>query len=281
MKKLMTRSLGLYLNSLAFMSPQLAGKKGFEIFCRPFRSPIKPNHLHFLHSADCFEFRHGNDRIQGYRWGDGKKKILLLHGWQIHTYWWKPHVEALQQHGYTIYAFDAPGHGLSSGNFLSVPLYSEIVERMLQRIGGVYAIIGHSLGSFTALYTFHRLKNLPVAKIVALAPPAEATEFFQFYQHTLRLSSKALRATLAHFETQFRNGPEYFSAPVFVRSVNIPGLIIHDRGDRETPFENSIRINQAWDQSTLIVTKGLGHQLKAPIVFEHVESFLGEPARTE
>jgi len=275
MKKLITRSIGLYLNSLAYLFPQLAGKQGFELFCRPFRPQLKPKHLRFLHSADRFEFQHADNRIQGYRWGDeGQQNILLLHGWQSHSYWWKPYVEFLRKKGYTCYAFDAPGHGLSSGNFLSVPLYSEIVEHMLKRTGNVNAVIGHSLGSFTSMYTFHRLKDLPVAKLIALAPPAEAMEFFRFFQHTLQLSGRSLQAIVNHFNARFQRSPEYFSAPAFVRSVDIPGLIIHDQGDEETPLENSLRINEAWEQSTLVVTEGLGHHLKGLIVLEHVEAFL-------
>ncbi|WP_257670645.1 alpha/beta hydrolase [Parapedobacter tibetensis] len=274
MKRLLTRSMGFYLNSLALVSPQLAAKKGFELFCRPFRAPIKPWHKQFLHSADLFEFQHENYRIQGYRWGNGEKKILLLHGWQSHTYRWKAFVESFQWEEYSIYAFDAPGHGLSTGNFLSVPLYSDVIEQVIHRIGDLYAIIGHSLGSFTSIYTYYRLEGFPVAKLIALASPAEATEFFQFYQHTLKLSAKTIQATIAHFKREFQKGPEFFSAPSFARSVNVPGLIIHDQDDDETPVENSIRINQAWEQSTLLITKGLGHKLKGSAVLKHVNEFM-------
>ena len=274
MKKLITRSIGLYLNSLALVSPQLAGKKGFEIFCHPFRAPIKPKHSQFLHSATRFEIHHNRHRVQGYRWGNGAKKILLLHGWQSHTYHWKTYIQHFPLTEYTIYAFDAPGHGLSSGNFLSVPLYSEIIEHVVNQLGELYAIIGHSLGSFTAIYTFYRLKGLPVDKMVALAPPAEAMEFFSFYQQALKLSDKSLRATINHFESKFHKSPEFFSAPSFVSAVNVPGLIIHDEYDEETPIENSKRISQAWKQSTLLITKGFGHNLRSPVVIQHVNDFI-------
>ena len=240
------------------------------------RLQIKERQKSFLDTASQDTFDHKGIKIQTYRWGNGEKNILLLHGWQSHTYRWKIYIEALSKH-YTVYSLDAPGHGLSGGNQLSVPLYSEVIEAQMKRIGKVDAMITHSLGGFSTFYTFYRNPQLTVNKIIALASPGEAAEFFDFYTRTLRLSDKSTQLITERFVEHFQKTPAFFSAPVFAGSLTIPGLIIHDEGDDETPFYHAERIHKAWKKSKLIKTKGFGHNLKSMEVVKEVVQFVHDP----
>jgi len=277
MKALIPRTIGAGLNALAYVSPSNAARIGFELFCRPFRLPIEKKQQSFFNTAvqEVFHFK-GVD-IQTYRWGNGAKKILLLHGWQSHTYRWKIYVEALSK-DFTVYTLDAPGHGRSGGKFLSVPLYSEVIEEQMKRMGNVDTIITHSLGGFSTFYTFYRNPELRTNKIIALASPGEAQEFFDFYAKMLRLSRKSTQLIVDRFIEVFNKTPEFFSAPTFAASLTIPGLIIHDEDDNETPFYHAERIHSAWKKSKLIKTKGFGHNLKSNEVVKEVIQFVNDPA---
>jgi pimeloyl-ACP methyl ester carboxylesterase len=200
----------------------------------------------------------------------------MLHGWQSHTYRWKVYIEALSK-DHTVYTLDAPGHGLSGGKLLNVPLYSEVIEEQLKRVGDIDTIITHSLGGFSTFYTFYRNPALSVNKIIALASPGEAKEFFDFYTRTLRLSEKTTQLIIDRFEETFQKTPEFFSAPTFASSLTIPGLIIHDEHDDETPFYHAERIHRAWKNSKLIKTKGFGHNLKSTEVIKEVIQFVNDP----
>jgi len=276
MKKLLTKTIGASLNTLAHIAPKKTARLGFELFCRPVRLQINPTQKAFFSTAkqEVITFN-GND-IQTYRWGNGEKKILMLHGWQSHTYRWKPYIEVLKNE-YSVHAIDAPGHGLSGGKLLNVPLYSDVIEEHLSRIGAVDAVITHSLGAFSALYTAFRNPDLPVNKIVTLASPGEAQEFFEFFKNTLNLSNKTTKLVREHFQEIFQKTPDYFSAPAFASTVKIPGLIIHDEDDPETPFYHAERIHKAWKNSRLIKTKGFGHNLRSTDVVNHVVKFVKEP----
>lgn len=276
MKKLLTKTIGASLNTLAHIAPKKTARLGFELFCRPVRLQINPTQKAFFSTAkqEVITFN-GND-IQTYRWGNGEKKILMLHGWQSHTYRWKPYIEVLKNE-YSVHAIDAPGHGLSGGKLLNVPLYSDVIEEHLSRIGAVDAVITHSLGAFSALYTAFRNPELPVNKIVTLASPGEAQEFFEFFKNTLNLSNKTTKLVTEHFQEIFQKTPDYFSAPAFASTVKIPGLIIHDEDDPETPFYHAERIHKAWKNSRLIKTKGFGHNLRSTDVVNHVVKFVKEP----
>lgn len=273
MKKLLLKTMGTGLNTLAHIAPRKTARIGFELFCRPFRTTITEKHKDFFDTATKKTFRHEENVIQTYRWGTGKKSILLLHGWQSHTYRWKVYVEALRDE-YTVYSLDAPGHGLSSGNLLNVPLYGDVIEKFIHNIGGVDMILAHSLGGFAAFYAFHRNPELTAKKMVALASPGEAQEFFDFFARSLKLSPKTVGLIRDHFTQLFQQPPSYFSSVAFASTLTIPGLIIHDVEDKETPFHHAERINKSWKNSTLLKTQGFGHNLKSPDVLKAVTQFL-------
>lgn len=276
MKKLVTRSLGLYLNTLATVAPSKAAATGFQLFCRPYRIPLTEKQLAFFNSADRFQLVHDSTTVQGYRWGSGPKKILFLHGWQSHTYRWKTYIEALPNDEFSVFSLDAPGHGLSSGKFLSVPLYSSIIESFVRESGGIHSAVGHSLGGFSLLYSLYREPELPLDKVVLLAPPGEAGEFISVFKKTLGLTERATNLVIDFFAKQYNVTPDFFSAPKFAERVRAKGLIIHDEEDTEAPYQHVIPLHKAWKQSRLVTTRGYGHNLKSTSVVKEVVDFVNE-----
>jgi pimeloyl-ACP methyl ester carboxylesterase len=276
MKNLIIRMYGAYLNVLALVAPVKAAKQGFLLFCKPFRVAITQKQKEFFNSANKISIRHEDDTIQVYRWGTGEKKILFLHGWQSHTYRWKAYIEALKGDDYTIYSLDAPGHGMSTGSFLSVPLYSSLIENFIRDNGPIHTVIGHSLGGFSLLHTFHKYPLLQVNQLILLAPPGEASDFISVFQKALQLNSRTIDLVLDHFAKRYDVTPAYFSTSRFIQSVRVKGLIIHDEEDDEAPYHYSLPLNKSWERSKLITTKGFGHNLRSASVVNHVVEFIKE-----
>lgn len=276
MKTLMVRIIGLYLESLALISPSKAARKGFLLFCRPFRLKTNQKQLEFFDSGEKFIIDHQGFSVQGYRWGRGEKKILFLHGWQSHSYRWKLYIEALPKDEYTIYSLDAPGHGLSSGNFLTVPLYSSLIEKFVNEHKEVHTVVGHSLGGFSLLHAFYRYPEMPVDRVVLLAPPGEASDFISVFKKTLGLSDRTVKLVTDHFASRYQVPPDFFSARKFASRLKVKGLIIHDEHDVEAPYHYSIPLQEIWTQSRLVTTRGFGHNLKSPTVVKEVVDFIQE-----
>jgi pimeloyl-ACP methyl ester carboxylesterase len=274
MKNMLIRFYGFYLNVLANLAPRKAAKAGFFLFCKPFRTPITQKQNGFFNAADKFTLKHDDSHVQGYRWGNGRKKILFLHGWQSHTYRWKPYVEALDKNEFSVYSIDAPGHGLSTGSFLSVPVYSRLIEKFVREYGPFHTVIGHSLGGFSLLYTLYKEPLLQIDQIILLAPPGEASDFISVFQNTLGLTSKTVGLVTEHFYQTYEVGPEYFSTTRFANSINVKGLIIHDEDDTEAPYRYSIPLHKTWERSRLITTKGFGHNLRSATVVKEVVDFV-------
>ncbi|MEP2670103.1 MAG: alpha/beta hydrolase [Cyclobacteriaceae bacterium] len=274
MKKIVPKLIGTYLNTLSVVAPSKVGKIGFNIFSTPLAPPVKPHHRLFLETASQFTFKSDGIDIQGYQWGKGEKKILFLHGWQSHTYRWKKYIESFSQEEYTIYAFDAPAHGMSGGKYANIPIYSKAIQSFLERSGAMDAIVTHSMGSFATLHLLYHHTQFDLGRIVLLGSPGEANDFISFYQSFTGLNDRTFKYIIDYLEQVFGQAPDYFSAPKFAAALKIPGLIIHDEGDEEAPYAHAQRIHSAWPQSQLITTQGFGHNLRAPEVVEMVRDYV-------
>jgi pimeloyl-ACP methyl ester carboxylesterase len=273
-KKILIFSIGFYLNVLAWIAPRKSGRKGFMLFCRPQRRAVKPHHLEFLETSEKFTIDYKGKKVQGYRWGSGERKILLLHGWESHSYWWKSVVSGLSKQQFTIYSIDAPGHGLSEGSYINIPHYSGLIEQIVLKYGNIYAILAHSLGAFSSMYTMHRVPHLSVSKMVVMASPGEVKEFIVYYQKVLGLSQRAMKVIRNYFVERLGYGPEYFSLKEFASSLTLSGLIIHDTDDKEAPYSYALEAHSRWKNSEMITTTGLGHNLKSTELIEKVKQFL-------
>lgn len=274
MQKSLFKIIGTLLNLLVKVSRKKAGALGFKLFCYPVRSKLNDRQLEFLTEAKVFQVLCGKERIQVYKWGTGPDTILFLHGWQSHSYRWKKYIDMLDPNRFTIYAMDAPAHGLSTGKFMSVPFYSEAIAKVLDKIGAVNAIVGHSVGGFTALYTLFERPELMPRNLLIMATPGNAEEFIDLFRQTLGLSQQAVDATIERFVNYAGKRPEYFSAVTFAKDIRCPGLIIHDEGDREALVGNARAIHAAWPNSELVITEGLGHNLRSNVVVDIVVQYL-------
>lgn len=263
-----------YFNWLAVIAPAKAGREGFYFFCRPRRRTVKPHHLEFLDTAEKFNIDYDGKKVRGYKWGTGDQKLLLLHGWESHSYWWRNVVNHLSKERFTIYSVDAPGHGLSEGDYINIPHYSGLIEKIILEHGEFYAILGHSLGSFATVYTLHRAPHLKISKLVAMASPGEAMDFVNFYRATLGFSQSTMDAIRKYFVEKLGHDPEYYSLKEFAKTLTLPGLMVHDTDDSEAPYSHALAAHQNWKNSKMITTSGLGHNLKSVDLVKNVIGFL-------
>jgi esterase/lipase len=274
MKKLIEKSIGFYFNCLGIINPGLAAKKGFYLFCNPMSKPLKPFQLAFLESGKDKILHFEDIKIQTYKWGNGSQKILLIHGWASHSFRWKATIEHLLENDFTVYAFDAPAHGLSSGKMLHLILYSQIIDLFMQHNNEIENIISHSIGGFALVYWLYQHPKNNIKKAVIMGAPGEADDFFNFYKDSLGLTDKTLKIVTNQFIKAIGHEPSYFSASQFATNLQVQGLIIHDKEDKDTSFENSLKLHSTWKNSTLKLTQGLGHSLKSKGLLADMVKFI-------
>jgi pimeloyl-ACP methyl ester carboxylesterase len=275
-EKIMTKAMSICLNSLTVVAPNIAGKLGFRIFCTPFAAPLKDYQLKFLSTAEKFTIEIEGKKVQCYKWGNGSKKVLFVHGWASHTFRWKNFIEYFAKKDYSIYAFDARGHGLSEGKTLTLIINANYIKQVVENIGGVEAAVCHSFGGFSMAYLLKHYPETKIGKTVIMGAPGEAKEFFTFSQEKLMLTNKANKTIIERFVQNIKLPPEYFSSPTFAKDIKTPCLIIHDKGDMEAPVQTAIALQQNWQGSKIIITQGLGHHLKSNELIVEVEKFIEE-----
>ncbi|MCG2611407.1 alpha/beta hydrolase [Flavobacterium sp. SM15] len=273
-KKIMQKSIGFYFNFLSFTHPKKLKKEGFQLFCNPFARKLKPHQLEFLENGLAHSLTVDNYKIQTYKWGNGSKKILLVHGWASHSFRWKAYIEHLTKNDFTVYALDAPAHGLSSGKFVHVVLYAKVLNAFLKANQDIQYIVSHSIGGFATTYYLDHYKEHSLEKVVIMGAPGEASDFFDFYKQTLGLTTKSVNLIIDEFEKQLGKVPSYFSSAKFAESITLPALIVHDKDDLATNFNYSIRLNKHWKNSELILTEGLGHDLKSKDLMKKVTHYI-------
>lgn len=270
----MHRLLGHLLNALARFWSKQAGRTTFYLFCRPIRRRLSGSERAFLQAGNPQKIHFNGQKICLYEWGSGPKSVLFLHGWQSNSARWQPYVEALKGSGIRALAFDAPGHGLSSGRQFTIPENAALIHRVMTSVSGIEAVIGHSLGGYSYLYA-RSLHALPrIERLVVLASPVTLDALVGVFSQSLSLHPDTVGCMMKEMEADTPEGLQSFALERLSETLSLPGLIVHDRDDDRIPFFHAEQLAAVYPQAKLIATRGLGHRLRSEEVVQMVAGFV-------
>ncbi|WP_168625683.1 alpha/beta hydrolase [Cryobacterium sp. BB307] len=253
--------IGTALNEVGRFSPTLAARIAFPLFMRvgP-RLPVRADAAATHEAAVRDTITVNGKRVTTYQWGQGTETVLLVHGWRGRAAQFARLVRELRASGFTVVSFDAPANGASGGRRTSILDYLDAIEQLQRKHGSFHTVVGHSMGTLATLVAIHR--GLTVGRLVGISGVAEADNLYDGFRRALRLRPE-IAATLPEL---FRSrvvrddsGVELFSSVRTPLTADIRMLLIHDRGDRMVPVEQSQRLAAAHPSAQLIVTEGLGH----------------------
>ncbi|HTD16950.1 MAG TPA: alpha/beta fold hydrolase [Chthoniobacterales bacterium] len=193
--------------------------------------------------------------IAVYRWGNGERRILLVHGWAGKAAQFFALIGTLRGHGFSVVAFDAPAHGNSSGVFASGPAFARTALRVDELHGPFYGVVAHCLGA--AGIAISLAQGLKVQRAVLLAPTAFIEPLLETFIKLRELPDPLATALRERFAARYPTG--IISVPLLAKAFQIPGLIFHDPDDSEMPFWHGESIVQAWAEATLVPASGTGH----------------------
>jgi pimeloyl-ACP methyl ester carboxylesterase len=216
-----------------------------------------------------------HDSLAVYRWGDGPA-VLLVHGWGGSSGQMTAFVEPLRQAGFSVVAFDAPGHGASTGNWLAIPRFAGALAAVARVHGPLHSIIAHSLGGPAALVALS--SGVPAGRATLIGPPADARAWFDTVSRELGLSDEVARLARGRIDARVGVGFDQLNAQAFGPSVLTPTLVIHDENDREVAFSDGAAVARALPHATFVSTSGLGHRriLRDPKVIARTVAFTAE-----
>ena len=208
-----------------------------------------------------------------HRWGTGKKTILFLHGWMSNSQRWQLYVERIDLEAYSVYALDAPGHGMAKGKKLNIEMYRKAVVETMLRTGEVETLVCHSLAGLVASYSYLVNQDVPIQKYVIMGAPSGMDAIFTYFERLLGLSKAAMTNLDREVHAILKIRHQNITMANFFSTVKSPLLVIHDTTDTITPFKP---IKEALLKNTTIetlITSGLKHDLKSEEVYRSVVSF--------
>jgi len=250
------RAVRAGVGALGVVAPGLAGRAAARIFLTPPRTPAPAREREALAGADRFALRVGSATVRGFRLGEGPA-VLLVHGWGGRGGQLVPFAAPLVAAGCAVVGFDAPAHGESSGRVASVPEFADVVAAVAGA-QGARAAIAHSMGGAAVALALRR--GLALDGAVLVSPPRSPAGFFDRFCAALRLDDGARDAARRRIERRVGAPMAELDVAAAAPSLATPALVVHDRGDRDVPFDEGAAIADAWRGARLVATSGLGHR---------------------
>jgi len=269
--------------TLSAMAPALAAQLAERLFLTPPRSRRPAPEVALLETARARPMRVGGRPFVTWTWGCGPR-ILLVHGWGGRGAQLGALVEPLVGRGFSVVAFDAPGHGAADAGPVTVPEMTAALHEAAGPGRRLAGLVAHSLGAVTAttaLYT-----GLDVAAAVYIAPAADLVAAASRFTTTLGFSRTVGERMRDGIERRVGMPWSAFTVTARAPALDTPLLVVHDRGDAEVPWQDGMAIARAWPGAAMLMTDGLGHRriLEAPDVVAAAVDFVarhaGEHGRT-
>jgi pimeloyl-ACP methyl ester carboxylesterase len=263
--------------SADLVAPGVAGRIARDIW---FAVPPRLSPAQLPGGGEPFEVESLGAAVRGQVWGSGPV-VYLVHGWGGRGSQLGSFVEPLVAGGFRVVMFDAPAHGDSDhgpagpGRTHGVE-FGRALDAVFARFGPAHAVVAHSLGAISTYLTL-RFGWLSTGRLVLVAPMVAAAPLFDQFQRTLGFGARTRRAFDRHLEEFVGIPMAEFDARHQASYVDaVPTLVVHDRGDRQTPWADSARLVTSLPDARLVTTDGLGHRriLEDSAVVREVRAFL-------
>lgn len=238
----------------------LAGRLAYHLWFSTQRYPEPARERRWAASAQTDGVIWQGRRLVRYQWGDlAAPAILLIHGWSGRGPQLGAFAEPLSAAGLRVVAFDAPAHGRSPGRSTNIFEYADAIQTLARASAPVVGAVAHSFGVPASARSLMQGWDLP--RLVAIAAPANAEFLLARFARMLDIPESVIMDMRQRVERRF--GMDIFArlaTDEMLMDQCLPGLIIHDRDDRDVPCGHAERLHKAWRNSQLLLTEGLGHR---------------------
>ncbi|WP_155399642.1 alpha/beta fold hydrolase [Vibrio vulnificus] len=182
---------------------------------------------------------------------------VLTHGWSGTASQFFPLMTHIASRGFTALAYDHPAHGESSGDVGHIPAFVEGLDAVLDSLEEVAGLIGHSMGTASALECRHqKLEDKPM---LLIAPVLNYVENLFSSIERSGYSMKLFRAVVSEVEEQFNYPIQSVDPYRRLAQRRVQTLIVHDEQDKFTSHAVSASAAQEMENVELISTQGQGH----------------------
>ena len=259
--------------ALQAVSPGAAARLVERWFFTPPRATMSAESRATLWSGRRFTLAVDRRTIIGWTWGSGPT-VYLVHGWGSRAGRLAALVRPLNDAGFRVVAFDAPGHGDSGRGLSSMPEFASALRAVADHCGTAHAVIAHSLGAAATALAASR--GLVADRFALLAPAAAPAAFADTFASVLGARSDVMARMRENSERRLHFRWSDLDVCAMVTRMAAPLLVVHDHNDTVVPFAEGAAIAASWPGAHLLPTEGLAHRgiVRDPGVIAKVVSFV-------
>ncbi|WP_449484966.1 alpha/beta hydrolase [Streptomyces avidinii] len=281
----MASLLSTTLNITARVAPGPVGRVAFALFVRPLGRPrVRPGEAEVMARAVTGRLVVGGIPVTTYRWGDGDRPVLVVHGWSSRASRFAGFVEALVDQGLSVVSFDSPGHGDSGARATTILQQREIIRRLHAQHGDFAGVLAHSFGVVASFFALR--DGIRADRIFGIGAIADFDFLAARFRANLGLNQAVEDAMRRHVQRRlFPAEPDVwprFDAARHPEEVPSDILLVHDADDdTATPGQSRAIVAAYGERARLIETRGLGHRrilADAEIIATAAEFLSGTPA---
>lgn len=246
--------------TLEVMSNKLAARFAMKLFRTPmkFKLPKREQKMDKESKQEFLEIPRVNEKIRVYHLGNSNKKILLVHGWSGRGTQLCSIAYKFVKKGYSTVSFDAPAHGKSTGKTSDMTEFIASIQELDKKYGPFEYAVGHSLGAMSVLNAIK--KGVKVKKAVIIGSGDVIKDIMNDFITKLGMNIATEKEMIKLFEKKFNTTINSYSAYIAAKEVNIPVLIMHDKGDNDVPVSAAHHLYKHLNNAELVITEGLGHR---------------------
>ncbi len=261
---------------LQFISNKLATKFAAKIFSTPLKFNVPKRELMMRKSAkkEYIEIRSIQKKVMVYSYGYSRKKVLLVHGWSGRGTQLYQLADKILENQMMVISFDAPAHGLSSGNTTVMNGFVETILELESKYGPFYAAIGHSFGGMSLLNAIS--SGLKTEKLVTIGTDDAVLEILINFVKKMELKPKITEELKKFHLKKYGIDIDTYSSHLNAKKVDLPTLVIHDSEDKYVPVSSAFSIRQNLKNGELLITNGLGHHkiFKDKKIMQRIVNFI-------
>jgi len=209
-----------------------------------------------------------------YSYGYSRKKVLLVHGWSGRGTQLYQLADKILENQMMVISFDAPAHGLSSGNTTVMNGFVETILELESKYGPFYAAIGHSFGGMSLLNAIS--SGLKTEKLVTIGTDDAVLEILINFVKKMELKPKITEELKKFHLKKYGIDIDTYSSHLNAKKVDLPTLVIHDSEDKYVPVSSAFSIRQNLKNGELLITNGLGHHkiFKDKKIMQRIVNFI-------
>lgn len=291
-------SFPLKVTRLAFaqlekVSPTVAGRIAFELFCRtPSRRPKgdKAKQVFIvgrsrLRQASTVRLALTRGMAAAHHLKSGPEsssvpRFLVVHGWGSRAEYLSEMALGLRETGAEVVVLDLPGHGASSGRRLDLKIAAEAIVAAERHFGRFDGVVGHSFGGAAVMMAagrvFPELQPLNAPRIALIGSPSSMGEVFNGFASMVGLGRGSVGAMRNRAMDLVGAQVEDLDGVAVARRIDRPLLVVHAEDDKEVNVGHAQRYIGVSPHVRHLWANGHGHRriISAPEVIAAVASFL-------